>query len=156
MINEDDVDIVKRLIAEHDNLHAFKKLVDFYSPRLCHFSFFYISSRESAEEKVSEVFFKIWKNRHKLTEINNLESYLFMAVKHHSLNFLKSKTSAQDFISLGDHPETLNFQTSPSPESSLISNELQEAIDSAITKLPPQSQLVFRMLKVQDFKQKQG
>src|SRR3954462_6371628 len=72
---------------------AFAELFRYFYDRLLHFCIQYVHTREAAEEIVAHVFVKIWNRRTDLQEIVNLEVYLFVAVKNHSLNYLEQFSS---------------------------------------------------------------
>ena len=59
---------------------AFRLLFDTYYQQLFHHAFYYLASKEQAEEAVSDVFFIIWKKRETLDKIDNIESYLYTSV----------------------------------------------------------------------------
>ena len=58
---------------------------DFYSP-LCAFASSMMHDDDEAEEIVQRTMTKLWEQRDKLNEIENLKSYLFRAVKNNCFN----------------------------------------------------------------------
>ena len=68
---------------------AFRVLFDTYYQQLFHHAFYYLASKEQAEEAVSDVFFIIWKKRETLDKIDNIESYLYTSVKHQALHYIR-------------------------------------------------------------------
>ena len=75
-------------IAKGDE-KAFRLLFDMYYQQLFHHAFYYLSSKEQAEEAVSDVFFIIWKKRETLDQIENIESYLYTSVKNQALHYIR-------------------------------------------------------------------
>lgn len=142
MIKQED--LVK--IAEHDDEVAFKSLFDWYHGKLYQLARYYTRSNEVAEEVVSDVFIKVWKNRHKLSQLENLESYLFIATKNQSLSFLRSNEKALMFQSI-NHSD-LNIKINmPDSESNLINQELLAQLEESVRRLPEKSALVYHMVK---------
>jgi len=72
-----------------NDLKAFELLFHLLNTRLIKFCTFYIRNKEAAEEIVSEVFVKCWENRENVKDVVNPDTYLFVAVKNQSLNYLK-------------------------------------------------------------------
>ncbi|WP_431211288.1 sigma factor [Puia sp. P3] len=86
-----NVDILSlwKLISSHDDPKAFESLFYLLNPPLIKFSMMYLHQKEVAEEIVSDVFVKCWLNRKNLTDVRNIDTYLYVAVKNQSLNHLK-------------------------------------------------------------------
>src|ERR1700761_5033626 len=85
------VDIIHlwKLICQHDDEQAFESLFYLLNEPLIKFSVMYVHQREAAEEIVSDVFVKCWINRRLLENVQRMDTYLFVAVKNQSLNYLK-------------------------------------------------------------------
>ncbi len=64
------------------------ELYQLFYKRLYRFARLITRSDEIAEEVVDDVFVKLWTRRDKITEIDNLTVYLYVAVKNRSLNEL--------------------------------------------------------------------
>src|SRR5581483_9841397 len=77
-------------IADSDE-YSLAELYQLYHKRLHNFSRVLTRSDEIAEEVVNDVFVKLWSNRDKISEIENLTVYLYVAVKNRSLNELSRK-----------------------------------------------------------------
>jgi RNA polymerase sigma-70 factor, ECF subfamily len=118
----------------------------FYSP-LCRFSVRLVEKPEVAEEIVSDVFFKVWKNRQQIRLTHTPESYLYTAVRNQSLDYLKTRrprtVEAQPNLVLSG-PDT--------PEQLLIGEDLSARIERAIDQLPDQCRNVFRLSRDQGLK----
>ena len=68
---------------------AFKIIFDTYHKQLFAFSLNYVQETYAAEEIVEIVFFKLWKKRGRLEEIESLKSYLYTMARNASLDYLK-------------------------------------------------------------------
>src|SRR5687767_1059430 len=85
-----DADILKQLqngIATGDQ-RSFEDLYRLFFARLFNFSLLFVHKREIAEETVNDVMIKVWSKRADLDHVKNLETYLFVAVRNQSLNYL--------------------------------------------------------------------
>ncbi|HMO40306.1 MAG TPA: RNA polymerase sigma-70 factor [Saprospiraceae bacterium] len=120
----------------------------YYEP-LYHFALGLIASPQLAEEVVSDVFIKIWKNRADFAIKTSLQAYLFTAVRHQSIDYLR-KSSRQRYRSDEIQPDyPSDYQT---PEEGVINNEFEQRFEAAIAALPPQGQKVFRLSREEGMK----
>lgn len=140
-------------IARYSSEQAFSELFRHFYDRLLRFCTQYVQSREAAEEIVSDVFVKIWNRRQALEEIKNLEVYLFIAIKNHSLNYL------EQYSSLRITPLTDNgmaqLTNSIDPERTMEWKEVLFKLDQEVDRLPDQCRKVFKLIKEEGFKYKE-
>ena len=113
----------------------------------------YIHQREVAEEIVTDVFVKCWLNRNNLQDLERPDTYLFVAVKNQSLNYLK-KYSSVHVISL-DGENDVNLVDTANPQVRLEKKELHFQLDQAINSLPQQCRIIFRLIKEDGLKYKE-
>ncbi len=109
-------------------------------------------SEELSKDVVSEVFLNLWKNRHKFSQIREIESYLFIAVKNQSIRTLTNDYNKKVTIGFGNAVKMID---KVDPEELLLEKELLEDIEHAVSKLPPQCQLIYRMAKDEQLKYKE-
>ena len=132
---------------------AFRLLFDTYYQQLFHHAFYYLASKEQAEEAVSDVFFIIWKKRETLDKIDNIESYLYTSVKHQALHYIRRTNEPEkaplDLYHIEVIPDNNN------PESKLLDEEQRELIQKAINSLPEKCREVFRLFLSDKLKQKE-
>lgn len=122
--------------------HAFSIIFHRYSPKVYHYALKIIKSENLAEEIAQEVFVKIWKLEEQLNEIKNLDAYLNVLTKNHTLKVLRrialeTKTSRMmrdDFKE--DHNETEEY---------IIFKDSEKILNQAIEKLPAQQKLVYML-----------
>lgn len=139
-------------IAKGDE-KAFRLLFDMYYQQLFHHAFYYLSSKEQAEEAVSDVFFIIWKKRETLDQIENIESYLYTSVKNQALHYIR-RTNEPDKDPLElYHVEVISDNNNP--ESKLLDQEERELVQKAINSLPDKCREVFRLFLSDRLKQKE-
>ena len=60
---------------------AFRLLFETYSRRLFHVAYYYLNSRELAEEAILDVFTVIWQKRETLSHVKEPERYLYIGEK---------------------------------------------------------------------------
>ncbi|GAA0547403.1 RNA polymerase sigma-70 factor [Chitinophaga japonensis] len=140
-------------IARYGSEQAFSELFRHFYDRLLRFSLQYVQSREAAEEIVSDVFVKIWNRREALEAVNNLEVYLFIAVRNRSLNYLE-QYSALRITPLTDNG--IAQLTNPiDPERTMEWKEVLFKMDQEVDRLPDQCRKVFKLIKEEGFKYKE-
>lgn len=132
---------------------AFKDLYALFFPRLFKFAILYVHKKEIAEEIVNDVMVKIWNKRQTLAGIHNLETYLFVAVRNHSCNYLSTYSSYHIAIEQeGTQAKVINLND---PQKELEWKEISFQLDRTISKLPDQCRTVFKLIREDGFRYKQ-
>jgi len=150
MLNIDVKELLLK-IARDSDLAAFQKVYFLYYERLLKLACSFVKLTEVAEEIVDDVFVKVWSNRTKLSEVNNLTVYLYVAVKNQALNYNQAnRIVCVDIESVGFELKDINS----SVEEVLITAELAKIINDAIQCLPEQCKMVFKLVKEDRLKYK--
>ena len=153
MKNELNIQNLLYRISSNNDEQAFQQLFNIYASGLSRFTFSILKNKELSEEAVSDVFFKIWLHRNKITEIENFKAYLYTTSRNISLNYL-DKEKRKKAVSLDDISVTLPIDEI-CPESDMISKELKEAIGKAIDHLPDRCKLIYSLAKIEHLKYKE-
>lgn len=138
----DDIPELQNRIYSGDT-QAFKELYDCYCTPLLHLALAIVYNREMAEEIVADVFIAVWRKRKGLHQVNNLKWYLYAATRNIALNYLR-KYAHKKTLHL-DEAHLLEYEINP--EAQLISNEMMRHINMAISELPPQCRVIFKLVK---------
>ncbi|MEZ2335986.1 RNA polymerase sigma-70 factor [Mucilaginibacter sp. RCC_168] len=150
MLNIDVKELLLK-IARDSDLAAFQKVYFLYYERLLKLACSFVKLTEVAEEIVDDVFVKVWSNRTKLSEVNNLTVYLYVAIKNQALNYNQAnRIVCVDIESVGFELKDINS----SVEEVLITAELAKIINDAIQCLPEQCKMVFKLVKEDRLKYK--
>ena len=126
--------------------HFFHKLVFFAAS--------FVKSREAAEEVVEDVIIKLWSNKKTIASIQNLQVYLFSAVRNQSLNYLEKKP-LYAVSELSQNSYSIE-SSSVSPLEHLILSEMTQELQVAVDSLPHRCQLIFRLVREEGLKYKEG
>lgn len=120
----------------------------YYQP-LCSYAYTYLQDREEAEEIVQNTFMSLWEKRETMNIRTALKPYLYAMVRNACLNVLKHRKVRQVHA-----VETLNTgtETHDSINEEIHSAELQKQIQKAISKLPEQCRLVFKLSRFEELK----
>ena len=129
--------------------HAFDKLFYKYGENLFCFAFSILKSSDCAKEVVHEIFIKVWENRTRMIIHTNLRSYLYKAVKNHSISLLRQRKkehfNLDDILDLSDKKDT-------TPDAILIENELDAQFTKVFQQLPARAKLAFKLHRVDGLK----
>jgi RNA polymerase sigma-19 factor, ECF subfamily len=148
VLEPDQPDLVYWQKIQSDDTDAFSYLFRRYYEPLYQFSGRFVKDPQTAESIVQDLFVKLWANRKDCQIKTSVKSYLYTAVKNHSLNHLKQ---TKKFISFEVESNWYaNFVSSPEME--LINNEMYTQIHRAINKLPQQCRQIYLMKKYDDLK----
>jgi RNA polymerase sigma-70 factor (ECF subfamily) len=125
---------------------AFEQVYNRYWYKLFSVAYHQLGTKEDAEQIVHDVFEKLWLRRKQLS-ITNLSIYLVISVKNLCVNFIKSQLTFrkyQEYLLFQEIHQTDISDTINSPEN------LEEAIEKALKKLPEKTALVFKMSKFEN------
>ncbi len=137
------IDTIKAL--NEGSHQAYEELFDAWYEPLCRYSFSIVRNMDDAEDVVQKMFCKLWDARQSLEIKSSIKSYLYRIVHNDSLNAVHQKTSHQE--------HNLNYISSMNDNDNSVAeivsaNDLQLAIDTALSTLPPQCRRVFEMSRV--------
>ena len=136
-----------------NNQKAFKDLYSLFFARLFNFALLSVHKREIAEELVNDVMVKVWKRRETITVIQNLETYLFVAIRNHSLNYLSSYSTYH--IAIDQEGSQANVINLNDPQKELEWKEISFQLDKAIDELPDQCRTIFKLIREEGLRYKQ-
>ena len=138
-----DTELLKRL-QSHDQ-PAFEVLFDRYWKRLYSYAFKIYKKEAICEDIVQEIFISLWEKSNKST-ILNLEAYLLRAVKYKVANHIR------DLKFDSGHLEILQNIPHPSKtDKHLVYQEFEAEVFREIKKLPPRSQEVLIMSRLENY-----
>lgn len=144
-VSEDEKQLLLDIAA--GNRHAFTLLFKKYN------HYVYSSGRKLthsdywAEELVQDIFFKIWQNREKLSDIENFSAYLNRVVRNHSFNILRQL--AQDAKSIDN---IVSKEIAHTTDEMLDLKEASVILEQALGLLTPQQRITYELCHIQGLK----
>lgn len=90
-MTEQEVRRYLRQMKEEDSERAFHSFYNLCYDRLFRIACYFVKYEEWAQEIVLDVFMKLWEQRARLPEVNNIEDYCFILTKNASLNYLEKE-----------------------------------------------------------------
>ncbi|MDN5210434.1 RNA polymerase sigma-70 factor [Fulvivirgaceae bacterium BMA12] len=149
--------VIKKYSAADENLYteivkgsekALAQLMDNYIDPLCDYVMYFTHSKDLAEEVVADVFINLWRIRESLKIQSSLRAYLYKACRNRALDLLEKEKRH-----LSDDIDTFHqIRGGTSPELSLHIKDLSRRIDSLISEMPHQKQIIFRMSRIDGLK----
>lgn len=133
-------DVLLKFLKISDEL-AYKTIYLRYWRRLYYSAVSKTNSKEVAEDIVQSVFADLW-DRREHHNINNIAAYLETAVKYQIINYIKAAISKRaQYTGFSE----LQKSEENSADLPLLVQELNTAIDKAISQLPQKTQTIFRL-----------
>ena len=132
-----------------DNSSLFEQLYKSYYPRLTAYASLFLKSDE-AHDIVQDVFLSLLERANKKMDESTLNAYLYKAVQNKCIDVIRHKTLKDQYASeVGKQMLQMEFELLYSSrneiEEGLLSQELQNQIDSAVETLPPKGKEVFKL-----------
>jgi RNA polymerase sigma-70 factor (ECF subfamily) len=126
---------------------AFEQVFRAYYAALVRFALEILKDQDAAEDRVQEVFVKLWERREKIEIQTSLKAYLYMAVKNHCLNKLKTEARTQW---MDDEQESEIHSGLAATDARVQTKLMASHIDQAIEMLPPRCALIFKMSRFEE------
>jgi RNA polymerase sigma-70 factor (ECF subfamily) len=126
----------------------FDRIFRMYYSLLCNYSLRYVPDRETAEEIVQDMFFKLWMKRDELVIHTSFQSYLYQAVRNYSLNFISQEKLQEK------HRQYIGFQVKDNHDhfDQLEQTDLDLLIKEAVLRLPDKRREVFELSRHEGLK----
>lgn len=137
-------DAVLIQLLETGDENAFQEIYKRYWYKLYTVARRKVEAQEDAEEIVQDIFVDLWERRIRLN-INELDRYLFSAVKYKVLNYIKSRIVRQTYRDT----VSLKIDADSNTEEELALQDLRQAITNGIENLPPKTQEIFRLNRLE-------
>ncbi|RFS20214.1 RNA polymerase sigma-70 factor [Chitinophaga silvatica] len=134
--------LLQNLAAGDDQ--AFASVFHHYRQRLYAIAFKLLNSPSMAEDIVQDVFLKLWLRKKELHEIQHFKAYLFTITRNHIFNALKKMAREQ--------PIETDCYTDHIIDSTSSYKEYEKILQHAISKLPPQQELIYKLSKEEGLK----
>src|SRR5262245_34503965 len=119
------------------------ELYQLFYKRLKQFARLITRNDETAEEVVDDVFVKLWSARNKITGIENLTVYLYVAVKNAALNDLSRR--AKELVDGSFDYLDIELKDADNPHELMVTAEIMRRMQDAIDALPPRCKMIFKL-----------
>lgn len=137
---EDERKLIEKIVVGDEQ--AFTVLFFKYLPVLQVFAKKFTKSDEATEEIIQDAFLRVWLNRDKLAEVENVKAYLYKYVSNECLSYLRKKLKAEKMI------DALTIKQNDSHNNTIETidlNEVTKIIAAAVEKLPDQRRNIYQL-----------
>jgi len=128
---------------------AFEMLFRTYYQPLCNYAYTFVQDRDEAEEIVQSTFTSIWEKRGTLEIKTGMKPYLYAMVRNACLNLIKHEKIKQKHV---DGELAVAERSVESVAHTVMATELETRISDAMSKLPEQCRLVFKLSRFEELK----
>jgi RNA polymerase sigma-70 factor (ECF subfamily) len=150
-MDQKEIYALQQCVALLADQPAFKRLFNFFSPLLIRFAWSLIKNKGAAEEIIDDIFIRLWEQKNRLLEVDNLKVYLYKATRNQCLNYLKKRKLSEDPL---DTAEVQLMKFDIDPEQLMITAEMMKRMEQAVENLPPRCKLIFQLIREQGFRNK--
>lgn len=126
---------------------AYAEIFRRYSARLFSLAYRKLKSREIAEDLVQEIFEKLWFKRAD-TYAQQLEQYLFSAIKYRILNHIRACAVRDGYAA---YCQLCQTEAVAVTEETIACDEVRAALLMGMQKLPEKSREIFRLSRLEQF-----
>ncbi|TYP99198.1 RNA polymerase sigma-70 factor (ECF subfamily) [Tenacibaculum adriaticum] len=103
-------------------------------------------STEEAEDATQELFFKLWKNKEKLSEYNNVEAFAMTMTKNYCYDRLKSKQASNLTLVHNNYKEK-----ETSLDKKIEQEDSVNQVHKLIENLPEQQKIIIQLRDIEQY-----
>ncbi|PYP89952.1 MAG: RNA polymerase sigma factor [Blastocatellia bacterium AA13] len=137
------VDLIARARRGDDD--AFRLIFDRYARPVSSFIYDIVGQREQAEELTQKTFVRAYRNLKGLRDEQRLSTWLFGIAKNVARESIRTTIKDRMKVAIDDHPLVELSDDRPTPDGTLLNNELNRIIHDAIGDLDEDKRLVFSL-----------
>ena len=148
-------ELINRLQEQDEK--AFEYLVDHYQEMIGNTCFGFVQNQVEAEELTQDVFVEVHLSINKFKAQSKLSTWIYRIAVNKSINYLNHKkrkrriNSVSMFFGFGEGKEKdFADPRSVNPEKQIEDQEVKEALENAINKLPENQRIAFVLRKYDD------
>lgn len=130
-----------------DQEQAFAEIYKRYCYRLFTVAYRKLKSCEVAEELVQDLFTDLWTRRSN-NQIQQLENYLFSAIRYRIINYIKAQKVKAGYEL---YCQISSSEADTDTEKTLALNDLSEALLASMRKLPEKSREIFHLSRLEHY-----
>ena len=144
---QDDTQLL--LLVRRNDVEAFEVLYNRFWERLFIAANRILEDEEASKDILQEIFIDIWNRRNSL-EIQNLNAFLYKAVKFQIAKELRKRPINPIHLEM-----IADIKSTYSTEDAVILSDLNEQIEQVIVALPPRCQEIFRLSRFENLSNKE-
>lgn len=151
--------LIQSEAIKRGDLEVFGSFYRNHYGRLIAYCQLFVKDKMLAEDLVQETFIHFWEKRASIDSERNMESLLFISLRNRCFNYLRDQNTAS--IKLSEYVEntqTLQYISQIdylNDEGVSLEDKLMQELDAAIELLPIRCRDVFRLAKLEGFKNRE-
>jgi RNA polymerase sigma-70 factor (ECF subfamily) len=134
------------------DMDAFEVLFRTYYRDLCTYAFQYFRDKDTAEEIVQDLFYKLWEKKELLVIRSSIRAYLYRSVYNNTMMMLREKNTRRTTNVLPVNSEMI---PGDEPDIRLQSIELDQIVQSTLSSMPQKVRRIFEMSRFEGLKYKE-
>jgi len=143
---DDNTAFVKAL--KSGDAAAFERVYDLYKHPLYATALRYLKDEQLAEDALQDVFVKLWQNRQTIDERQSLRSFLFVCMKNHVLNVIRTEQNRiKAALRANQNREKVSHQT----ESDIALKDLRTYLDTSLSALPDRKKKIAQLSIIEGY-----
>lgn len=128
---------------------AFESLFLHYFPRIKGFISGILQNEEEAEDISQDIFVSMWQNKDRLTDIENLNAYLFRMAKNTVFRHIERSLLFRDYQQQQAERSSFSSANNETIEEEIYAKELEYLISVAVEKMPSQRKQIYKMSRME-------
>ena len=136
-----------RAFSDDDDEEAFLKIYDEYWYKVFLIAYKRLGKKDIAEELTQDLFLKLWEKRH-ILKPQNISGYLFVAIKNSVIDHIHAGLVANKYL---DFHKTFRALSSTDTQNIVEFDDLAQAIEQGLIKLPSKTQEVFKLSRLESW-----
>lgn len=157
-MDEEEKDLIHR--AQEGNNWAFEKLIRKYDRRILALALQLVGNTEDAKDVYQEVFMRVYRKLHRFRFESDFYTWLYRIAVNCAISYRKRRTrqrfwpieGTEQGVKVGEYTPS---DSGPTPDTSVLTSELNEQIEAVIETLPVMQRAVFVLRFFQEFKIKE-
>jgi RNA polymerase sigma-70 factor (family 1) len=141
------------------DMDAFGSFFRSHYGRLLAYCQLFVKDQMLAEDLVQETFIHFWEKRSSLDSDRQMESLLFISLRNRCFNFLRDQnTTSKKLKEYKERTQTLQYISQIdylNEEGATLEEQLIHELDAAVDQLPMRCRDVFRLAKLEGFKNRE-
>jgi RNA polymerase sigma-70 factor, ECF subfamily len=137
---------------QHGNLDSFEVLFRTYYKELCNYVYQYFHDKDTAEEIVQDLFYKLWVKKETLMIRTSIRSYLYKSAYNNTMLLLREKNTRQMTDAIPENPELIPVIE---PDALLQASELDKLVQSTMSSMPIKVRRIFELSRFEGLKYKE-
>ncbi|ATL49090.1 hypothetical protein COR50_19010 [Chitinophaga caeni] len=126
--------------AANGDEYVYKLLFEQHWNRVYQVALSFLKNTEEAKDAVQLVFIKLWEKRSYLKEVENFEAWLYVMARNTIIKLMNKKVIKPVELPGDVLPD--NYLT---PEAAMNYKQLENLLQEAVERLPPQQSLIFKL-----------